>query len=258
MPISPPHASTTAAKFRGQSDFQGDVLNRQRMTGPLSPDDFQKAKAELVPLRKFIDFVNRQVGVYCDCLASFSGNVVRIERQIPRLQRPFGRRIEQGRPVIVYASVEDPTSPDVIHHRIVRADEFVSTNREAGFNEQQLCWSIIVFMFAFWDEEIRPQIARIREVKTSAVTLDELGDLRLLRHNIVHNGGVMAAADHAKLKVMVALCAPDRPISLTHDQMHQIFVFVKQAIGRLILQYTGQLPGAPNAEDIVGVAIQNP
>jgi hypothetical protein len=52
-------------------------------------------------LRGFIDFVNREVGVYCDRLAGFEGNKVRIERQIPRVQSPVSRRIEKGQPVIV-------------------------------------------------------------------------------------------------------------------------------------------------------------
>jgi len=220
--------------------------------------DFEKAKAELPFLRAFIDFVNRQVGVYCDCLASFDGNKVRIERQIPRVQRPAGRRIENGRPVVVYVSVEDLASPDVIHHRLIRADEFISANSEAGFNEQQLCWSIIVFMFAYWDEEIRPAIAKVRGVKPNDVMLDELGDLRILRKSIIHDGGTISAAEYSKLKIMTSLCRPNEKIVLTHDQMHQVFVFVKQAIGRLVLQYTGHLTGAPDANEIVGVAIQNP
>jgi hypothetical protein len=40
-----------------------------------------KASAELKILRAFVDFINRQVGVYCDCLAGFQDNKVRIERQ---------------------------------------------------------------------------------------------------------------------------------------------------------------------------------
>ncbi len=219
---------------------------------------FEKAKAELPILRSFIDFVNRQVGVYCDCLSSFRGNKVRVERQIPRVQRPAGRRIEQGRPVIVWASVEDLASPDVIHHRTIRADEFVAANAEAGFNEQQVCWSIIVFTFAYWDEEIRPQIARVRGVKPNDVMIDELGDLRTLRRSIVHDGGHLSAAEHAKLKVMSGLCGPDARITFTHDEMHKLFVHVKQGIGRLILEYTGNLPGAPKASEIAGIAIENP
>ena len=223
----------------------------------MDPTDRERALAELPHLRDFIDFVNRQVGVYCDCLSSFSGNKARVERQIPRVQRPSGRRIEAGRPVIMWASVEDPSLPDVIHHRIIRAEDFVAANSEAGFNEQQVCWSIVVFMFAYWNEEIRPQIARIRGVKSNDVKLDELGDLRILRKNIVHAGGMLSASEYKKLKVMANLCKPDEKINLTHDQMHQVFIHAKRAVGRLILEYTGSLPGAPDAPSIAGVAVLN-
>jgi hypothetical protein len=112
--------------------------------------DMTKALAELEVLRGFIDFLNRQVGVYCDCLSGFESNRVRIERQVARVTRPSSQRIENGQPVIVWASVEDPTHPDVIHQRIIRADEFIRVNSEAGFNEQQVCWSIIVFIYTYW------------------------------------------------------------------------------------------------------------
>lgn len=220
--------------------------------------DFEKARAELPILRRFIDFVNLQVGVYCDCMSSFNGNKVRIERQKARVSRPSGMRLENGRSVILRTSVEDPSSPDVIHQRIVKADDFIAANSETGFNHKQVCSAIIVFMFAFWDEEIRPQIAAVRGVKTDDVKLDELGDLRVLRKNIVHNGGVLPASEFAKLKVMHPLVQPDKTISLTHDQMHKVFVHVKQAIATLILKYTGDLPCAPKASEIVGIAIENP
>lgn len=214
-----------------------------------------KIQAELDILRGYIDFVNRQVGVYCDCLAGFEGNKVRIERQMPRVQRPVSRKIKDGQPVIVWASVEDPSRPDILHHRIIRADDFASTNAEAGFNEQQICWSIIVFLFAYWDEEIRPQLARVRGVSPNDIKVDAMGDLRQLRKSIVHNGGIISAADHAKLKVMGELCQPDTKIAFMHDEMHKLFALVKQAIGGIILEHTGHLPGAPDPGGIVDVAI---
>ncbi len=224
----------------------------------MDPTEFARATAELPILRRFIDFVNQQVGVYSDCLSGFRGNKVRVERQKARVQRPTGRRIENGRPVIVWTSVEDPDSPDVIHHRIMKADDFIAANAEGGLNEQQTCRAIIVFMFAYWDEEIRPKIAEVRGVKSEDVKLDELGDLRILRKNIVHNGGLLPASAHAKLKVLKDLVKPDAQITFTHDQMHKVFVHIKQAIGALILKYTGNLPGAPNASELVSIAIQNP
>lgn len=211
--------------------------------------------AELAVLREFIDFVNLQVGVYCDCLAGFQGNKVRIEHQVARVNRPTSRRIEDGQPVIVWASVEDPTRPDIVHHRIIRADEFVKVNSEAQFNEQQICWSIIVFLFAYWDEGVRPKVAKIRGVATNDVQVNALGDLRLLRKGIVHNGGAISGTDHAKLKVLSHICKADQKLAFTHDEMHAIFVSVKNAIASLILEHTGHLPEAPKAEDVVGIAI---
>lgn len=219
--------------------------------------DINKALAELDVLRGFIDFVNRQVGVYCDCLAGFQGNKVRVERQVARITHPVSRKIENGQPVIVWASLEDPTRPDVIHHRIIRADEFVETNSETGFNEQQICWSIIVFVYTYWDDEIRPRIAQIRGVQKNEVRLDVFGDLRILRQSIVHHRGILAATDHMRLRVLAELCRAAAPISPTHDEMHKIFVAIKSAIAALILEYTGHLPGAPQAGEIVGVAVQN-
>jgi hypothetical protein len=219
--------------------------------------DMTKAVQELPILRDFIDFVNRQVGVYCDCLSGFQGNKVRVERQVARVNRPVSRRFENGQPVIVWASLEDPSRPDVIHHRIIRADEFIETNSEAKFNEQQVCWAIIVFLFAYWDEKIRPHIAQIRGVRPNDIQVNALGELRVLRNSIVHNGGIISAIDHARLTILSSVCEPDKRISLTHNQMHKIFVEIKKAIGDIVLYYTGHLPGAPKPGEIVDVAIQN-
>ncbi|HEX9402150.1 MAG TPA: hypothetical protein VF912_18740 [Anaeromyxobacter sp.] len=219
--------------------------------------DFEKAIPELPILRDFVDFVNNQVGVYMDSVAGFQGNTVHIERQVARVQRRVAHLNKDGQPVMVLASVEDPALPEVIHHRIIRAQDFLRANAESGFNHRQVCWSIIVFVFAYWDEQVRPQIAAVRGVKTKDVKVDALGDLRLIRHAIVHNKGVLKSADHAKLLKMAALFKPDAKVVLTHDQMHSLFVFVKQAIGEIILTYTGHLPGAPAATRIVDIAMAN-
>lgn len=212
---------------------------------------------ELNILRGFIDFINNQVGVYMDCVSGFRGNTIRIERQVHRVQRPTGRAINNGVPVMMYASLEDPSMPDVIHHRILRADHFLSANGESGFNHQQICWSIIVFIFAYWDEEVRPQIARARKLPAGQVRVDVMGDLRLIRNSIIHNKGVVALSDHGRLKQMAQLVRPDKKISITYDQMHQVFVLVKKAIAEIILAHTSHLPGAPDPSKVAEVAIMN-
>jgi len=215
-----------------------------------------KELAEQEILRGFIEFVNRQVGVYCDCLGGFEGNRVRTERQVAIVNHPTHRRWENGTPVIVWNSVEDPTRPDIIHNRTVRADEYISLNSEAGFNEQQICWSIIVFMFTYWDEVVRPEIARVRGVQPNDIRIEAFGDLRIMRKAIVHNKGVVTQVKHMELKVLAKLCEPGVKIAPTHEQMHSLFVAIKKAIAGLLLEYSGHLPGAPSADEIVDVAIQ--
>jgi hypothetical protein len=214
-----------------------------------------QAIAELPVLREFIDFLNRQVGVYMDCLAGFEGNRVRIERQVVREARPASRKMENGIPVVVWTSLEDPSQPGIIHNRISHSDEYIRENSEAGYNEQQVCWSIIVFVFAYWDEEVRPKIARIRRIEPNDIKIDALGDLRILRKAIIHNGGVLTKAEHAKMKEMSGLCRPEEKITLTHDQMHKIFVHLKRAIAQILMDYAGKFPGAPDISGITGVAI---
>jgi hypothetical protein len=218
--------------------------------------DNVKLDQELTELKGFIDFLNRQVGVYMDCLAGFQGNTVRVERQANRVLRPARlRRDENGQHVVVWTSLEDPSRPDVIHQRVMRSADFIADNSERGFNERQVCWSIIVFVFARWDEEVRPRIAAIRGVPANEVKLDAFGDLRTLRRTIVHGAGMLTEKEHSKLATMQALFRPGDVISPSHDEMHRIFILLKQAIAELILEQTGHLPGAPVADQIRGIAI---
>ena len=51
--------------------------------------------------------------------------------------------------------------------------------------------------------------------------------------------------------------APDKPITLTPDNMHGIFVLVKNAIGELIQHQLSHLPGGPDFSNVVDVAISS-
>jgi hypothetical protein len=99
-------------------------------------------------IREYIDFVNRQVGVYMDALAGFAGHRARVERQVHRVSRAVSSHMDNtGQLVVVRASYEDPTQPDVIHNRIIRASDYIAANSEGGSNEQQHSQAVLVFLF---------------------------------------------------------------------------------------------------------------
>ena len=110
-------------------------------------------------VREYIDFTNAQVGAYMDALAGFAGHYTRVERQVHRISRPV-RQSGQGptEKVVVWASYEDPSHPDIIHNRIIRADDYLAINSRGGSNEQQHARAIVVFLYTVWESESRPRL----------------------------------------------------------------------------------------------------
>jgi hypothetical protein len=219
---------------------------------PMVNDDYLDA------LREFIDFINRQVGVYMDAMAGFAGNKVRMELQTARIRRRSAPQIQSdGSSIVASSSLEDPSRPDVILSRIYRAQDYVADNSEGGFNEQQHTRAIIVFIFAYWDEEIRPRLPRAKSFSSpNDIRVDSLGDLRLLRRAIIHNKGILSTKSHEKMKVMQDMFTPNAEISIPRDNMHRLFVGIKQGIGQRIVDHIGARPGAPDVGQIKDVSIK--
>jgi hypothetical protein len=209
-------------------------------------------------IREYIDFVNKQVGVYMDALAGFAGHHVRVERQLCRVLRK-SRPKQSGDQPVVWASYEDPSKPDVIHNRIVRADDYLSANSLDGSNTQQHSQAILVFLFTYWEDEIRPRLAKSMGVSKDGIRSDIMGDLRILRNVILHSRGVIGEDKHKGLSLLGDMFPVDQPIHVSYENMHKIFVLIKQDCARLLLKSLG-IENSPNLkpEDFVDVALQMP
>jgi len=209
-------------------------------------------------VREYIDFVNEQVGAYMSALAGFAGHHARVSRQVNRANRPLATRPldEEGIPTIVWASYEDPTKPDVIHNQIVRCDDYLEANRPGGRNEQQHSRSILIFLFTYWEAEIRPRLARAKGVQLNEVQSDIMGDLRTLRNVILHSKSMIRPDKHASLKLLGDMFEVDKELAFSYEGMHQIFVLIKQDCARLLLGWWGAEDGPVRPEQLKDVAIQ--
>ncbi|MDD5007538.1 MAG: hypothetical protein PHU49_01240 [Syntrophorhabdaceae bacterium] len=208
-------------------------------------------------IREYIDFVNRQVGVYMDALAGFAGHHTRIERQVHRISRPIDSRIDNsGQRVVVYASYEDPTQPDVIHNRIIRATDYIAANSQGGSNEQQHSQAVIVFLFTFWEEEIRPRLAASKGVELQEIRSDIMGDLRILRNVILHSKGIIRSEKQKDLKKLSDMLVVDQPVHVSYEGMHRIFVLIKQDCAKMLFEWLGVKDAPIQPEEMVDLAIQ--
>ena len=233
------------------------MTGRPRLiTKALRPEDAMNEAFDDV-IREYIDFVNQQVGVYMDALAGFAGHYARVERQVHRASRPAKSNIDStGKHVIVWASYEDPTQPDIVHNRVIRADDYLAANTKGGSNEQQHAKAILVFLFTYWEDEIRPRLATSKSVKAQDIRSDVMGDLRILRNLILHAKSIMRRDKHGDLKKLGELFVVDQPIHLSHECMHKIFVLIKQDCGRMLLDWLGVKDAAVQPQGIVDIAIQ--
>jgi hypothetical protein len=207
-------------------------------------------------IREYIAFVNQQVGVYMDALAGFAGHHTRVERQVHRVNRRVRSTVdESGQNIVVWASYEDPTKPDVIHNRIIRASDYIAANAPGGSNEQQHARAVLVFLYTYWEDETRPRLAASKGVEKTAIRSDVMGDLRILRHAILHSKGILAGKQHRRLK-KGDLFGPDHPVHIPYEGMHQIFVRIKQDCARMLFEALGIKDAPIQPEEIVDLAIQ--
>lgn len=209
-------------------------------------------------VRDYLEFLSQQVGMYIDALSGFEGNVARVETQVHRVTRPASHRIENGMPVVVWTSYEDPSKPGVIHNRISRAEDYIAANSNGGPNEEQHARAILIFLFTYWEDEIRPRLAAAASVEPNRIASDIHGDLRILRHAILHAKGKVRREEHRRLKLLGELVQEEAPIHLPTEAMQRIFTLIKQDCARLVFEWLGVTDVPAPIEELKDFAIRLP
>lgn len=207
-------------------------------------------------IQDFQNFLRSQKGAYTDACAGFRKNEITIRRQVARVLKEAGRKIgDDGIPSIVSTSVEDPTAPDVIVQTIRLSPDYIEANGRSGSNEQQLCRAIIVFIFTYWDDVTRYSCAQALGVEKGDLTLPIAGDLRLLRHSMLHDRSLLSAASYGKFEVLGRLFAASEEIIFTHAKMHEIFRLLDKHVALFMLEKL-EIPEPPGGfKDVKQVAI---
>ncbi len=121
---------------------------------------------------------------------------------------------------------------------------------------EQLAKAILVFLFSYWEDEIRPRLATSKSVDVQDIRSDVMGDLRILRNVILHAKSIMRPDKHRDLKRLGELFIVDQPIHLSYESMHKIFILIKQDCGRMLFEWLGVKDAPVQPEEIVDIAIQ--
>lgn len=79
---------------------------------------------------------------------------------------------------------------------LLGAQQFQADVAEGGHVHQRLTQQWVVTVYTAWEEDFRGRVAAARGASKNDVASEFFGDLRRLRHDIVHHRGV-ASADHS-------------------------------------------------------------
>jgi len=113
-----------------------------------------------------------------------------------------------------------------------------------------------MFLFSYWEEEIRPRLAGIRNVDVREIKSDIMGDLRVLRNVILHSKGILRADKFKELKKLSEMFSEDMPIQLSYENMHRIFILIKQDCARMLFDWLGISDPEVRPEELKDFAIQ--
>jgi hypothetical protein len=119
--------------------------------------------------------------------------------------------------ILVNARSGDSSPPD--HDACVSLSQALELMRDGGPIEARLSQQWIVSTFAAWEEWIRPRMAKVHGCDERGLMFPLFGDLRHLRNDVVHHGGIATGKNAGKCKFFGNWLSAGDEILLTADAL---------------------------------------
>ncbi len=196
--------------------------------------------------------LNREIGAFAAAMDELYGHYLdsingfqKIHQFIVDGQKEAKRLLPPGidldsRELIIGCG--DPADPShFIQHRTTQG-QFKNRNARGGQNCIRAAQLLIVLIYSFWETRYRSSIAAALGLKdTSALKVPLVGDLRLLRNDIVPCSGRIQKETAAKLEIMTHFKEGDE-IVLKEDAVHTLVQDLKAALDSLVVHAGGVDP----------------
>ncbi|GAX59756.1 ATP/ADP translocase [Candidatus Scalindua japonica] len=133
----------------------------------------------------------------------------------------------------------------------------MSSNSVDGSNTQQHSQAILVFLFAYCEDEIRPRLAKSTNIAENEIKSDIMSYVRTIRNVILHSKGKIRQDKYKSINLLGDMFSVDPSIYVFYENMHKIFVLIKKECARLLFEWS-VMENSPNVkpEDIRNVALQ--
>lgn len=145
--------------------------------------------------------ISNIMGYYLDSIAGFRAYLKETEQRQyiathnPRLSIP-----EIDKQFIIHAD-GDPDDPNVFIYHVCSLKNLKDRLKDGGMNEiltKQFC---LIMIYEYWEGFIRQKLEKTLKVK-DAIKADIFGDIRHIRHDIIHNRGYATKEHCEKTKIL--------------------------------------------------------
>ena len=177
------------------------------------------------PLAGFKMLASRIHGVYYDAIHGYRLVHARTEAHKSKMRekleklKPESPSVDLDKVLYYFTSgTPDADDAEVLHR--TKLGEVKERNKEDGANWQFTANMCVVALYQYWEERFRPEIANRHGVEPDQIRSDLMGDLRHLRHSIIHNGEI--ATDDVKRCKILKWFKPGDRIHITRRMYQQI------------------------------------
>lgn len=125
----------------------------------------------------------------------------------------------------MWIGTDDPNDPKQVQGmstigKISQA-ELLNRLRQSGEFENLIAKSFIVSVYHSWNDAYRPEIAKTLSINTDAIKCSLMGDLRLIRNLIIHEGSIVPTGFSRKLEFLPEIwnILPGN-LTISHDMLH--------------------------------------
>lgn len=98
-------------------------------------------------------------------------------------------------------------------------------NGRDGINQQYLGSMCLVMVFAYWEDYLRGKLANALGIESKDLKSPLWGDMRILRHCIIHKKGMITSADIKKIKLLNLFNA-NQPTIIDEARFRTIFLYL--------------------------------
>ncbi len=193
---------------------------------PADHDEVQRIAAE------FNAEINAAYGLYLDALTGFSA----LTDMINKAQQQSGATDDRA---FFYGRGEPADPNNVLLHQTTQG--ILKTRIQAGGRHYfLLARLLIVLLYELWETGYRTPLATAADVPREKLLLSIFGDLRLLRHEILHNKGRLSSETLAKLELLSP--STTGSVDYGNDDVERIVRHIKTALDELVTRWTGKDP----------------